>query len=471
MVDFFSLIPEISIAVGALMLLMLGVFIRKNSTIFITYMSLLLLLGAIVLIVILPNGAVGSFYINDAFARVMKILTLIGAMISLFMAIDALKREKYGAFEVPVLVLLSTLGMMVMVSSNTMLSLYMGIELQSLALYVLASIDRENSQSSEAGLKYFVLGALSSGIMLYGISLIYGFTGTIEFKEIAQHISSNPRQIGLLFGMVFVLVGLCFKISAVPFHMWTPDVYEGAPAPITAFFAAAPKMAAMALLCRVVMGAFYPAFLDWQQVIVFVSIASMALGAFAAIGQTNIKRLIAYSSIGHVGFALVGLASGTQNGVQGVVIYMLIYLIMTLGSFALILAMRTNKGQVERISDLAGLSKTHPIMAVMVTVLMFSLAGIPPLAGFWAKWYVFFAAGTAQLIALSIIGVVCSVIGAYYYLNIIKIMWIDEAKDALTRAPLKLMSVLAGACAFMVFYVFIAYFIETMALHAAQSFF
>jgi NADH-quinone oxidoreductase subunit N len=469
----FTLSPELLVAIGALCALMVGVFARpgSGSTVFVSYATLALLGVVFAIVLTAPLGGVGTAYINDSFARFMKLLTIGGAMVTVFMSIDFLKRESYGMFEVPVLMLLATLGMMVMVSSNNLLSLYMGLELQSLPLYVLAGIDRDNSKSSEAGLKYFVLGALSSGMLLYGISLIYGFTGHIGFEAIAQVLTSETRQLGLLFGIVFVLAGLSFKISAVPFHMWTPDVYEGAPAPITAFFAAAPKMAAMAVTVRVVMEAFYPAKLDWQQVIVFISMASMALGAFAAIGQTNIKRLIAYSSIGHIGFALVGLAAGTQSGVQGVVIYMLTYLIMALGSFALILAMATKEGQVEKISDLAGLSKTNPFMAVMVTALMFSLAGIPPLAGFWAKWYVFWAAGNAHLVTLSIIGVISSVIGAFYYLNIIKIMWIDEEQEVLSNPSLKLMSVLTGSTIFIVFYIFIANLVEVSALQAAKSFF
>ena len=371
--------------------------------------------------------AFGGAFVSDAFGRFMKVLTLIGSVVTLVMSIGFAKAEKFDKFEYPVLIMLSTLGMLLMISANDMISLYLGLELQSLALYVVAAINRDSVRSTEAGLKYFVLGALSSGMLLYGISLVYGYTGNTGFEEIAAALGEGERQLGLVFGLVFVLAGLAFKISAVPFHMWTPDVYEGAPTPVTAFFAAAPKMAAMALMVRVTMGAFEPIAPDWQQIIVFISIASMVLGSFAAIGQTNIKRLMAYSSIGHMGFALVGLAANSEAGVRGVVIYMLIYLVMTLGTFAFILAMRRKDGNVEQIGDLAGpVDDQSRCMATILTILMFSLAGIPPLAGFWAKWYVFLAAIDAELYALAVIGVLASVVGAYYYLRIIKIMWFDE---------------------------------------------
>ena len=305
--------------------------------------------------------------------------------------------EQMDKFEFPVLLVLATLGMLLMVSANSLISLYLGLELQSLALYVVAAINRESVRSTEAGLKYFVLGALSSGMLLYGMSLVYGFTGQVGFTQIAGALQAHGASLGLIFGLVFVMAGIAFKISAVPFHMWTPDVYEGAPTPVTAFFAAAPKVAAMAMLVRIVSEAFQPITIDWQQIVVFISIASMLLGAFAAIGQTNIKRLMAYSSIGHMGYALVGLSAGTQAGVRGVALYMLIYMVMTLGTFACILAMRRKEeGNVELIEDLAGLASTKPVMATMLTILMFSLAGVPPLAGFFAKYFVFVAAIQAQ---------------------------------------------------------------------------
>jgi NADH-quinone oxidoreductase subunit N len=307
--------------------------------------------------------------------------------------------------------------------------------------------------------------------MLYGISLVYGYTGNTDFDAIAAALAGGERQLGLVFGLVFVMAGLAFKVSAVPFHMWTPDVYEGAPTPVTAFFAAAPKMAAMALLVRVTVGAFEPIAADWQQIVVFVSIASMALGSFAAIGQTNIKRLMAYSSIGNVGFALVGLAANSETGVRGVIIYMAIYLVMTLGTFAFILAMRRKDGNVEQISDLAGLSSTNPMMATILTILMFSLAGIPPLAGFWAKWYVFLAAIDAGLYALAVIGVLASVVGAYYYLRIIKIMWFDEPVGGFMPMAGELRLVLGASGAFVLFYVLIGGPIGRVAQAAAKTFF
>ncbi len=448
--------PELILAIGAIALLMVGAYSsgRAHSTVSWIAVLVLAVAGAWVLFFGKNGFAFGGAFINDAFGRFMKMLTLTGSVVTLVMSINAAKSDNLDKFEYPVLILLSTLGMLLMISANNMISLYLGLELQSLALYVVAAFNRENVRSTEAGLKYFVLGALSSGMLLYGISLVYGYTGSTSFEEIAAALAEGERQLGLVFGLVFVLAGLAFKISAVPFHMWTPDVYEGAPTPVTAFFAAAPKMAAMALMVRVTMGAFEPIAPDWRQIIVFIAIASMVLGSVAAIGQSNIKRLMAYSSIGHMGFALVGLAANSEAGARGVMIYMLIYLAMTLGTFAFILSMRRKEGNVEQISDLAGLSTTNPGMAIAMTILMFSLAGIPPLAGFWAKWYVFLAAIDAQLYALSVIGVLASVIGAYYYLRIIKIMWFDEPTSSgfLPMAgELRLVLGLSGA--FVLFYV------------------
>ncbi|MBA8904746.1 MULTISPECIES: NADH-quinone oxidoreductase subunit NuoN [Aminobacter] len=465
--------PELIIALGALALLMIGVFSgeRANSTVTGLAVALLVAAGAWMLVFGHDGSGYGTAFVSDAFARFMKFLTLLGAAVTLIMSVGFAKAEKFDKFEFPVLVLLATLGMLLMISANDMLALYLGLELQSLALYVIAAINRDNVRSTEAGLKYFVLGALSSGMLLYGISLVYGYTGHTSFEAIAAALTGGERQLGLVFGLVFVLAGLCFKISAVPFHMWTPDVYEGAPTPVTAFFAAAPKMAAMALIVRVTMGAFEPIGTDWQQIIVFVSIASMALGAFAAIGQKNIKRLMAYSSIGHMGYALVGLAANSEAGVRGVVIYMLIYLVMTLGTFAFILAMRRKDGNVEQISDLAGLSSTNPVMATILTILMFSLAGIPPLAGFWGKWYVFLAAINANLYALAVIGVLASVVGAFYYLRIIKIMWFDEPVGGFQPMAGELRLVLGLSGAFVLFYVLIGGPIGQMAEAAAKTFF
>ncbi len=465
--------PELIVAVGALVLLMIGVFSSDNATRTVNGLAVAILVFALGWMGFFGTDgtAFGGAFVSDPFARFFKLLAVGGSVVTLVMSVGFAKAEKFDKFEFPVLILLATLGMMLMISANDMLALYLGLELQSLALYVVAAINRDSVRSTEAGLKYFVLGALSSGMLLYGISLVYGYTGHIGFAEIANAITGSERQLGLLFGLVFVLTGIAFKISAVPFHMWTPDVYEGAPTPVTAFFAAAPKMAAMALLVRVVAGAFEPMQADWQQIIVFLSIASMTLGAFAAIGQRNIKRLMAYSSIGHMGFALVGLAAGSMAGVRGVAIYMLIYLVMTLGTFAFILAMRRKEGNVEQIEDLAGLASTNPIMATILTILMFSLAGIPPLAGFWAKYYVFLAAIEANLLTLAIIGVLASVVGAFYYLRIIKLMWFDESAGKIEPMAGELGLVLGLSGAFTLFYVLFGASIGAMAQAAAKTFF
>jgi NADH-quinone oxidoreductase subunit N len=337
-------------------------------------------------------------------------------------------------FEFPVLVLLSTTGMMVMISANDLITLYVGLELQNLALYVVAAFNRDSTRSSEAGLKYFVLGALSSGMLLYGASLIYGFTGTTAFSEIATLVAGSAApSAGVLIGLVFVVVGLAFKVSAVPFHMWTPDVYEGAPTPVTAFFAVAPKIAAFALFIRFMIEPFGPLVGEWRQVIVFLSIASMVLGAVAAIAQESIKRLMAYSSIGHVGYALIGLATGTAAGIRGVLVYLAIYLFMTVGTWAVILCMRRNGRMLEGISDLGGLSRSQPGLALALAIFMFALSGIPPTAGFFAKLYVFLAAIDAKLAGLAVIGVVTSVVSAFYYLRVVKVMYFDEPVGAFDR--------------------------------------
>jgi NADH-quinone oxidoreductase subunit N len=465
--------PELMLAIGAMAMLMVGVFSGERSTTLVNGLSVAILIAAGAWMLFFGEDGRGfnGVFVSDPFARFMKMVTLIGSVVTLVMSVGFAKAEKFDKFEFPVLILLSTLGMLLMVSANDMITLYMALELQSLAAYVIAAINRDSVRSTEAGLKYFVLGALSSGMLLYGISLVYGYTGNTGFDAIAAALAGGERQLGLVFGLVFVLAGLSFKISAVPFHMWTPDVYEGAPTPVTAFFAAAPKMAAMALIVRVTMGAFEPIAFDWQQIIVFISIASMLLGAFAAIGQRNIKRLMAYSSIGHMGYALVGLAANSQAGVRGVALYMLIYLIMTLGTFAFVLAMRRKEGNVEQIDDLAGLSSTNPMMATVLTIMMFSLAGIPWLAGFWAKWYVFLAAIDSGLYALAVIGVLASVVGAYYYLRVIKIMWFDEPAGGFQPIAGELRLVMTVTGAFVFFYVLIGGPIETMAEAAAGTFF
>ena len=443
--DLSPVMPEVVLACGAMLMLMAGVFMRVGSSRVVNSWCVLVLIVAAIALIMTPQGRLVSFggsFVLDDFARFLKMLTLIGSAGALILSLDWLAIEKQQRFEYGSLFLLSTLGMLVLISAADLIALYLGLEMMSLSLYVVAASNRENVKSTEAGLKYFVLGALSSGMLLYGASLIYGFTGTIEFAGIAKATQAGAG-IGLVFGLVFLFVGFCFKISAVPFHMWTPDVYEGAPTPVTAFFAAAPKVAGISIFVRASLTAFPGIVHEWQQIIVFVSIASMALGSFAAIGQRNIKRLMAYSSIGHMGFALVGLAAATAQGVQGVLVYMSIYVAMTLGAFAVIAAMRRGGMAVENISDLAGLARTHPTMAFFFATLMFSLAGIPPLAGFFAKFYVFLAAINAGLFTLAVIGVLTSVVGAYYYLMIVKTMYFDEPVQSFDSMPGLLRLVLA----------------------------
>ncbi|MEX0752437.1 MAG: NADH-quinone oxidoreductase subunit NuoN [Xanthobacteraceae bacterium] len=466
------LLPELVLAVGAMLLLMLGVFAGERAAGFVHWLAFLLLIAAGALVFWLPGENLvlfGGSLVVDAFARFMKLLALAGSAAAILMSLDYMAALKQRQFEYPILILFATLGMLLLVSAGVLIALYLGLELMSLCLYVLAAIHRDSVRATEAGLKYFVLGALSSGMLLYGCSLIYGFTGTVSFAGIAQ--TAGQGGIGLVFGLVFLFAGLCFKISAVPFHMWTPDVYEGAPTPVTAFFAASPKVAAIAVFIRAAMDAFPGIAEQWQQILVFVAIASMVLGAFAAIGQRNIKRLMAYSSIGHMGFALIGLAAATPEGVQGVIVYIAIYLAMTLGTFAAILSMRRGEGFVENIGDLAGLARTNPGMAFFLAMLLFSLAGIPPLAGFFAKFYVFLAAIQAGLYALAVIGVLASVVGAYYYLLIVKIMYFDEPAEEFLPMPGALKAVFGVTGLFnILFFVFPAPLIAAAAA-AAQSLF
>jgi len=446
-------LPEIVLALGAMALLMLGAYRGgERSVRIVTVLAIVLLVVTLVLELMLPAGRLTTFgnsFVVDDYARFLKTVMLVASAMTLVISRGYLTNQA-RIFEYSILVLLSSVGMMVLISATDLITLYLGYELMSLALYVVAASHRDNLKSTEAGLKYFVLGALSSGMMLYGASLIYGFTGTVEFAGIAT--AAKTGSIGVIFGIVFLLVGLCFKISVVPFHMWTPDVYEGAPTPVTAFFASAPKVAALAVLVRVLLTAFPNVTHDWQQIITFVAIASMALGSFAAIGQKNIKRLMAYSSIGHMGFALVGLAAGTAQGAQGVLIYAAIYVVMTFGSFSFILALKRNGKSFEQISDFAGLSRTNPYLAFMFAMLLFSLAGIPPLAGFFAKFYVFLAAIQAGLYPLAVIGVLTSVVGAFYYLAIIKVMYFEEAKGAVDPMTGELRTVLTLAGIFNLLY-------------------
>jgi NADH-quinone oxidoreductase subunit N len=466
-------LPELTLAVGAMALLLIGVSTRKEQANLILWAAVLILAlaGFWVLRESGTTTLFGDSFIVDPFARVMKLLTLTGAAVTLIMSVDYWRGAGRLKFEFPVLVLLATTGMLMMISANDLIALYVGLELQSLSLYVVAAFDRRSARSSEAGLKYFVLGALSSGMLLYGASLIYGFTGSTLFTNIADAVQPSGVNLGLIFGLVFLMTGFAFKISAVPFHMWTPDVYEGAPTPVTAFFAAAPKLAAMALTVRTLFAAFPSVTHEWQQIVTFLAIASMALGSFAAIGQRNIKRLMAYSSIGHMGYALVGLAAGTAEGVQGVIIYLTIYLAMTLGTFACILAMRRKGHMVEDIDQLSGLSSTSPMMAFLLAMLLFSLAGIPPLAGFFAKFYVFLAAINSGLYALAVIGVLLSVVGAYYYLRIVKIMYFDAPAERFEPMPGLLAAVLGASGLFILFYFVYPAPLVNVAEAAAKSLF
>ena len=471
-------LPELALAAGALLLLMVGTFSStgrgEGSPRVIGIVSILIL----ILVAILAydraevQTAFNGAYIVDPFARFVKIAIYLSAAIALVMTMGVQRSDNgLNKYELAVLMLFAVLGMSMMVSANDLIALYVGLEMQSLSLYIIVGFKRESPRANEAALKYFVLGALSSGMLLYGASLIYGFTGSTNFPVIADYLASHEAGLGVIFGLVFLTAGLAFKISAVPFHMWTPDVYEGAPTPITAFLAGAPKMAAMAMFVRVVIQPLGGAFDEWQQILSFIAIASMVLGAVAAIGQRNIKRLMAYSSIGHMGFALVGLATGTVEGIRGVLIYMAIYLVMTLGTFACILAMRRKEGRVEAIDDLAGLGTTRPMMALALTCLMFSLAGIPIFAGFFAKFYVFTAAIKAELYTLAIIGVIASVVGAFYYLRIVKIMYFDDPAQGFEPVRKELGVVLTAAALVVTFFVFYPGPLLNGASVAAQTFF
>ena len=427
-IDFIS--PEIFISLAIMFLLILGVFKKKSSDI-IHYLSIISLLITGILILNNPSDTIitlfsGSFII-DNLSSFMKSLTILGGAIILLMSKKFLKLSKIFLIEYPILILSSILGMMVMISSNDLMVFYIGLELQSLALYVLASFNRDQLKSSESGLKYFVLSALSSGLLLYGCSLIYGFSGSTNFDVIADTVSSN--NYGLTFGIVFILVGLSFKISAVPFHMWAPDVYEGSPTPVTLFFSIVPKIAALTVFIRFLYIPFINMIDQWQPILIFISIASMIFGAVAAIGQKNLKRLIAYSSIGHIGYALAGLSVGTNEGLQSSIVYISIYIIMNLGFFSCLLMMKKNDLYFETIDDLSGLSRNHPILSICFMVVLFSLAGIPPLAGFFAKFYIFKSVIEQSMYFLAIVGLLSTVIAAFYYLRIIKVIYFDEPKE------------------------------------------
>ena len=481
--DLIPVLPELFIALAAMALLMVGVFQKptkasgQRAAKGVSMLAVISLALAALIVLSVPSGrqlALNGLFVTDPFSVFTKVMVLVASGVAIVLSQDYMVRQNLARFEFPVLILLATLGMMMMLSANNLLSMYLGIELQSLSLYIIAAFQRDDTRSSEAGLKYFVLGALASGMLLYGSSLVYGFSGTTDFDDLVRVFAASEGlpSVGVIIGIVFVIAGLAFKVSAVPFHMWTPDVYEGAPTPVTAFFSVAPKIAALALFCRVMLGPFGDLVSQWQQIIVFISIASMALGAFVAINQTNIKRMMAYSSIGHVGYALIGLAVGDVIGLQGVLIYLAIYLAMNLGTFACILCMRRNGRMVEKISDLSGLSKSHPMVAIVLTFFMFSMAGVPPLAGFFGKLYIFLAAVDAELYALAVIGVLTSVVGAFYYLRIVKVMYFDDLEEPLDHPISRSIGVVLTATGLFVL-LFFAYPVHLLsgAARAAASLF
>ncbi len=441
-------LPEVTLAVFGLLLLMVGLANRANVALVTGVLTIVAfaITGGVMMCPerlhylvgegVAPAFAFGSMFVDDGFARFVKVLLLASSGVSLLISYSYLDQTKMLKPEYPVLVLFATVGMMLMVSASDMLSLYVGLELQSLALYVLAAFNRDSAKSSEAGLKYFVLGALSSGLLLYGISLIYGYAGTTDFVKLAFVLRDAPHQtLGIIFGMVFICAALAFKVSAVPFHMWTPDVYEGAPTPVTAFFSAGPKIAALALLVRVLREPLLALAPQWDQVMVFAAVTSMLIGSLAGLQQKNLKRLMAYSSIANVGYALTGIAVLSKAGLSAMLIYLAVYFLNSLGAFGVILCLRRGGKPVEQLSDLAGLSKTNPMLALAMTVFMFSLAGVPPLAGFFGKYFIFLAAVQAQMVPLAIIGVLTSVVAAFYYLRIIKVMYFDDGKEAIDALP------------------------------------
>jgi NADH-quinone oxidoreductase subunit N len=430
-------LPELVLAISGMGILIFGVLNKRDTFQMCAMLVVAAMLVGGMLVLNAPAGAgFNGQFTNDAFSDFTKLLILAAGALSVVVSLDYAEHANIRRFEFPILMLYGTIGMMLMVSSTNMMTMYVGVELMSLSIYVLAAFARDELRSSEAGLKYFVLGALASGLLLYGVSLVYGFSGSMDFVKIAAALTDPAKSsTGLVVGIVFIVAGLSFKISAVPFHMWTPDVYEGAPTPVTAFMGTAPKVAAMALLLRVMASPFGHLLAQWQQLIVLVAVASMVLGAFAAIAQKNIKRLMAYSSIGHIGYALIGLAAGTPNGVRGVLFYLFTYVFMNIGTFACIIAMRRKGRAVEGIADLAGLSRTDPMMALWLAVFMFSMAGIPPFGGFLGKYFVFTAAVQQGMWSLAIIGVLTSVIGAFYYIRIIKVMYFDSPAEAFDARP------------------------------------
>ncbi len=464
-------LPELVLALAAMALLMLGVILRRGATEIVSLLALgtLALTAALVLGSDRPLVAFGGLFLVDDFAVFAKTAVLSAAALALVLSLEWNRRERLDRFEYAILVLFASLGMIMMVSANDLMSLYLGLELSSLSLYVLAAIQRDDLRASEAGLKYFVLGALASAMTLYGMSLTYGFAGTTRYEGIASAIEVGPMSTGLLAGLCFVAAGLAFKISAVPFHMWTPDVYEGAPTPVTAFFSVAPKFAAVAVLMRVAAGPFGPAVAQWTQILVLLAIASMLVGAFAALRQANIKRLMAYSSIGHVGYALIGFAAGGEEGLRAALLYMTIYIVMNVSVFGCIVAMHRNGVACERIDDLAGLSESAPGLAFALAVLMFSMAGIPPLAGFFAKLWVFLAAIEAGLWPLAFIGVLASVVSAFYYLRIVKLIYFDKPEGAFDALHSGVAVVVAFGAVFSIGFVLLPSPLLMVAGSAARS--
>lgn len=465
-------LPEIALSLAAMAILLAGAFTRAALSF--TLCSMLALGGLLItagLVLVAPGGlGYGGLLVADAFSRFSQILILAGAALAIILSLDFNRQEEgLARFEFPILILFATVGMMIMVAATNFMTLYLGLELQSLALYVIAAFARDSLRSAEAGLKYFVLGSLASGLLLYGMSLTYGFSGSTDFGHIAQALISGTPSAGLIIGMVFVLSGLVFKVAAVPFHMWSPDVYEGAPSSVTALLGSAPKVAALALLLRVMAGPFGHLLPQWQLLVEIIAIASLIVGALAPIVQTNIKRLIAYSSIGHIGYALMGLAAGTASGTSGTLIYLATYLFMTLGTFGVILAMRRQGRSVEKITDLAGLGRNDAGLALAMTIFMLSMAGVPPLSGFFGKLYVFLAAIQSGLWTLAVIGVIASVIGAYYYLRIIKIMYFDAPLAAFDRRAPSLSFVVAAAGVVTLFFIIVAGPVTAAAQAAASA--
>ena len=472
--NLFPALPEIVLLISSLVILLAGVFYEKNNLRNSMRFSLFILFVLLFVIIMTnqsPKETFNGLFVVNPFTLFSKLMIILSSIFSILLIKPWLKNQSINIYEVPVLILFSTLGMMMMLSANDLVSLYIGLELQSLSLYVLASFNKNDLRSAESGVKYFVLGALASGLLLYGSSLIYGYSGSTNFNDISLVISSKGVNLALIIGLVFLISGFAFKISAVPFHMWTPDVYEGAPTPITAFFSVGPKIAALCLLLRILYGPLEGIINEWRQILIFFSISSMLWGSIAAISQSNIKRLIAYSSIGHVGYALIGIISGTPEGVRGVLYYLLIYLFMNIGTFCVILAMKIKDRYVEDISNLSGLSKSNPVLAFAFAVLMFSMAGIPPLAGFFGKYFIFISAIEADLVYLAVIGLLASVIGAFYYLRLIKIMYFDDIQDTIDSPSSSLVYILSVCSFFIIFYILIPEPLLSYAEFAAMSLF